>query len=382
MALIVLTKMNIPMLDLKGQYRKIKSEVDSAIQNVLDNTNFINGPEVSAFEKDLAQYTGSKHVIACANGTDALQIAMMALGLKAGDEVIVPAFTYAATAEVVGLLGLVPVLVDVDEKTYNIKIQDIERAITDKCKAIVPVHLFGQGAHMESIMQIAKKYNLFVIEDNAQAIGAKYRFSTGEERHLGTIGDIGCTSFFPTKNLGCYGDGGAIFTQDYSLAEKIRMVTDHGQKVKYYHDIIGCNSRLDTIQAAILGIKLKHLDEYSAARHRAASFYRDKLKSIDGLVLPHEVEYSQHVYHQFTIRVKERRDQLRAFLAERGVSSMIYYPMSLNNQRAFSQISRCPVPLTASEMLAGEVLSLPMHTELSEETQTVICNTVIEFYKQ
>jgi len=374
--------MAIPMLDLKGQYRKIKVEIDSAIQQVLNSTNFINGKEVAEFEKNLANYLNSKYVIACANGTDALQIAMMALELKPGDEVIVPAFTYAATAEVVGLLGLVPVLVDVDLNTFNIKIEDIEPSITKKTKAIVPVHLFGQCSDMERIMEIASRYNLYVVEDNAQALGAKYRYSNGKEIHAGIIGHIGCSSFFPTKNLGCYGDGGALFTQDKELAGRIRMVTDHGQKVKYYHDIIGCNSRLDTIQAAVLNIKLKHLSEYSAARYSFAQRYKELLKSVEGIVVPEEAKNTTHVYHQFTLQVKDRRAELKQYLADNGIPSMIYYPMSLNNQRAFERISKIRVQLSNSEYLANHVLSLPMHTELKDEDQVTICKAISDFYKR
>lgn len=372
--------MTIPMLDLKGQYKKIKSEVDSSIQQVIDSGIFINGKEVSDFEKNLSEFLSSKYVVACANGTDALQIAMMALELKPGDEVIVPSFTYAATAEVVGLLGLVPVLVDVDPRSFNIKVEDIERSITSKTKAIVPVHLFGQISDMERIMEIAGKHGLYVIEDNAQALGAVYTYSDGSKKYAGTIGHIGCTSFFPTKNLGCYGDGGALFTQDKALAEKIRMVTDHGQKVKYYHDIIGCNSRLDTIQAAVLNIKLRHLNEYSAARYKAAQKYKELLADMDEIILPLESELSTHVYHQFTIRVSKGRDELKQYLFDKGIASMIYYPLALNHQKAFSSISKIKVSLENAERVAGEVLSLPMHTELNESDQVVICNAIREFF--
>ena len=374
--------MNIPMLDLKGQYKRIKNEIDTAIHNVLDNTNFINGPDVHRFESNLAKYLDSRYVIACANGTDALQIAMMALKLQPGDEVIVPSFTYAATAEVVGLLGLVPVLVDVDKFSFNLKVEDIENAISERTKAIVPVHLFGQAADMERIMEIASRYNLYVIEDNAQALGAKYTFSDGTVKHLGTIGHIGCTSFFPTKNLGCYGDGGAIFTQDPALAERVRMVTDHGQRVKYYHDIIGCNSRLDTLQAAVLDIKLKYLDEYSASRYGAAQIYKELLEGINEITLPQEMTYSTHVYHQFTIQVSEKREELREYLASKGISSMIYYPMSLNNQKAFSSITRVGTSLKNSEMLASTVVSLPMHTELTPQVQKIICEEIKFFFSE
>jgi len=372
--------MTIPMLDLKGQYKKIKSEVDSSIQQVIDSGIFINGKEVSDFEKNLSEFLSSKYVVACANGTDALQIAMMALELKPGDEVIVPSFTYAATAEVVGLLGLVPVLVDVDPRSFNIKVEDIEKSITPKTKAIVPVHLFGQISDMEKIMEIAGKHGLYVVEDNAQALGAIYTYSDGTKKYAGTIGHIGCTSFFPTKNLGCYGDGGALFTQDKALAEKIRMVTDHGQKVKYYHDIIGCNSRLDTIQAAVLNIKLRHLNEYSAARYKAAQKYRELLDGLDEIILPLESEFSTHVSHQFTIRVSKGRDELKQYLFDKGIASMIYYPLALNHQKAFSSISKIKVSLENAERVAGEVLSLPMHTELGDSEQVVICNAIREFF--
>ena len=375
--------MNIPMLDLKGQYKKIKGEIDSSIQKVIDSAAFINGPEVHSFEHNLADYLGSKYVIGCANGTDALQIAMMALELKPGDEVIVPSFTYAATAEVVGLLGLVPVLVDVDSNSFNISVEQIEASISEKTKAIVPVHLFGQGADMDKIMEIATKHKLFVIEDNAQALGAVYTHSDGRKSHFGTIGHIGCTSFFPTKNLGCYGDGGAIMTQDPKLAERVRMVTDHGQRVKYYHDIIGCNSRLDTIQAAVLNVKLQKLDSYSQSRYDAAQIYKELLGGIEDIVLPAEVSNSTHVYHQFTLQLKKKsRDDLKEFLASKGVSSMVYYPMSLNNQKAFSSISRIGADLTNSEILASSVISLPMHTELTPEIQKTIADAVIEFFEK
>jgi dTDP-4-amino-4,6-dideoxygalactose transaminase len=373
--------MNIPMLDLKGQYKKIKEEVDSSIHKVIDSAAFINGPEVHSFEKNLADYLGAKHVIACANGTDALQIAMMALELKPGDEVIVPSFTYAATAEVVGLLGLVPVLIDVEPDTFNVKTSQIEAAISSKTKAIVPVHLFGQGADMDKVMEIAAKHNLFVIEDNAQAIGAVHTHSDGRKSHYGTIGHIGCTSFFPTKNLGCYGDGGALITNDSSLAERVRMITDHGQKVKYHHDIIGCNSRLDTIQAAILNIKLKNLDSYSESRYKAAQMYKELLNGLSDVILPAEASYSTHVYHQFTIQLpSHNRDELKDFLAAKGIASMVYYPMSLNNQKAFSEISRVEADLTNSELLTSRVISLPMHTELTPEIQRIIAQAVREFF--
>ena len=372
--------MTIPMLDLKGQYNKVKDEIDSAIQQVLDSTNFINGPEVSDFEKRLGEYLHVEHVIACANGTDELQIALMALNLQPGDEVIVPAFTYAATAEVVGLLGLTPVLVDVDKRTFNIKVADIEPSISEKSSAIVPVHLFGQGSDMEEIMSISRRHGLYVVEDNAQALGASYTHDDGRVEKLGTIGDIGTTSFFPTKNLGCYGDGGAMFTRSRRIAEKLKMITDHGQKKKYFHDIIGCNSRLDSIQAAVLSVKLKRLEEYSQRRYELAQIYKELLCGVEEIVLPYEASNSTHVYHQFTIRVKGRRDGLKEWLDKRGIASMIYYPMSLNRQKAFSSISKIRVPLDNSEALASEVLSLPIHTELTVDTQREIATAIKEFF--
>jgi dTDP-4-amino-4,6-dideoxygalactose transaminase len=373
--------MTIPILDLKGQYRKIKEEIDSAILEVLAGTNFINGKEVGAFEKELALFLGSRHVIGCANGTDALQMAMMALELKPGDEVIVPAFTYAATAEVIGLLGLTPVLVDVDPLTFNIKAEDIEASVTEKTKAVVPVHLFGQACDMEKIEKTALKYGLYVIEDNAQALGSVYTYGNGKSVAAGTIGEIGCTSFFPTKNLGCYGDGGAVFTQSDELASRIRMIADHGQKVKYYHDIIGVNSRLDTIQAAVLLIKLKHLKEYSSSRYACAQRYKELLSGVDEIILPYESVSSTHVYHQFTVRTSER-DRLKQYLADKGISSMIYYPMPLSKQKAFSRISKIRVSLAGSEAVASEVLSLPMHTELTEEIQKAVCDAIKEFFSK
>lgn len=371
--------MIIPVLDLKGQYRKIKDEIDSAIMEVVGEANFINGRQVGLFEKELGAMTGSAHVIACANGTDALQVAMMALELAPGDEVIVPAFTYAATAEVVGLLGLTPVLVDVDPLTFNIRAEDIESSVTEKTKAIVPVHLFGQISDMEKVEKSASKHSLHIIEDNAQAIGAVYTYPDGRKKASGTMGTIGCTSFFPTKNLGCYGDGGALFTQDNNLASRIRMITDHGQKTKYLHDIIGVNSRLDTIQAAVLNVKLRYLGEYSAARYRFAQRYKELLAGVEEISLPYEAPFTTHVYHQFTIRTK-RRDELKNFLASKGIASMVYYPLPMNRQNAFIPISKIRVSLAESEKAAAEVLSLPMHTELNDEIQQQVCNAVKEFF--
>lgn len=378
--------MKIQMVDLKGQYMKIKPEVDAAIQNVIDNTAFINGPVVKEFTQNLSNYMGGCHVITCANGTDALQIALMALGLKPGDEVIVPAFTYVASAEVIGLLGLTPVMVDVDYNTFNVTVENIKKGLSDKTKAIIPVHLFGQSCDMEPILAFAKEHNLYVIEDNAQAIGAEYTFSDGHKEKTGTMGTIGCTSFFPSKNLGCYGDGGAIFCKDDELAEKLRMIANHGQKVKYHHSVIGCNSRLDSIQAAILNVKLKHLDEYGQARYAAASYYTEKLMAFDPeekyFITPKELEQSTHVYHQYTLKIKNgKRDTLKQFLADAGIPSMIYYPLPLQEQEAFKPITRAAEDLTISKDIAYSVLSLPVHTEMTQEIQDFITNKVIDYFK-
>lgn len=376
----------IQMVDLKGQYLKIKDEVDAGIQNVIDNTAFINGPIVKEFAENLSQYMGGCYVTPCANGTDALQIALMALELKPGDEVIVPAFTYVASAEVIGLLGLTPVMVDVDYETFNVTVDNIKKALSPKTKAIIPVHLFGQSCDMEPILAFAKKHNLYVIEDNAQAIGAEYTFSDGHKAKTGTMGTIGCTSFFPSKNLGCYGDGGAIFTKDEKLAERIHMIANHGQKVKYHHSVIGCNSRLDSIQAAILNVKLKHLDEYGKARYEAASYYTKQLKAFDPeekfFITPKELTNSTHVYHQYTLKIKNnKRDELKAYLAEQGIPSMIYYPLPLQEQEAFKPITRAAESLEKSKECAYSVLSLPIHTEMIKEIQDMVLDAIISFYK-
>lgn len=369
----------LPMVDLKTQYLKIKDEIDAGFKEVLDNTAFINGPAVKTFQASLEQYLGVKHVIPCANGTDALQIAMMALGLKPGDEVIVPAFTYVATAEVIGLLGLTPVMTDVDPETFNITPELIEKAITPKTKAIVPVHLFGQCADMEGIMALAAKHNLYVIEDNAQAIGADYHSDTIRGKS-GTLGHIGCTSFFPSKNLGCYGDGGALMTNDDQLAENIRMIANHGQSKQYYHDTLGVNSRLDTLQAVVLNAKLKHLDDYNAARARAAAQYNHTFSQIPQLSIPGRNPESTHVYHQYTLRLntpnpRETRDALRNVLNEQGIPMMIYYPVPLYEQKAFAQFwNGTKLPVT--ESLCASVFSLPMHSELDESTTQKIADAV------
>lgn len=373
--------MAVKMLDLKGQYEKIKVEIDYAISTVLEETAFIQGPQVKSFESNLAAYLGVSNVISCANGTDALQIALMALDLKPGDEVIVPAFTYIATAEVIALLGLTPVPVDVLRGSFNIDPNSLKRAISSRSKAIVPVHLFGQSAPMDEIMEIAREHSLFVIEDNAQALGAKYFMKNGETKSCGTIGDIGCTSFFPSKNLGCFGDGGAIMTNDPAIAQKLRMIANHGQKVKYYHDIVGCNSRLDTIQAAVLDVKLKHLDSYAQARYNAAIYYNDLLKGVGDLELPMLMPYSTHVFHQYTL-CTSKRDELKMFLEAAGIPSMVYYPLPLHRQKAFEKSAQIRVPLDVSESLSERVISLPIHTEITLEQQQMVSEKIIEFFKK
>lgn len=374
--------MEIQMVDLKGQYYKIKDEINSGILNCIENAAFINGPAVKEFQLDFEKYLNVKHVIPCANGTDALQIAMMALDLKPGDEVICPAFTYVATAEVIGLLGLIPVMVDVDPDTFNIDVVHLEKHLTPKTKAIVPVHLYGQGADMEKVMEFARKNNLYVIEDNAQAIGSNYTFRNGEEKKTGTIGHIGCTSFFPSKNLGCYGDGGALMTNDDELASKIRMIANHGQEKKYYHKVLGCNSRLDTIQAEVLRVKLKNLDEYSEARNRMAQYYDENLLGIDGLEIPKRAANSSHVFHQYTLKVKNsKRDDLQQFLAEKNIPSMIYYPLPLYKQEAFESYVPKDFSLPITEQLCQEVISLPIHTEFNEVICQYIVSEIISFFK-
>lgn len=370
------------MVDLKGQYEKIKREIDRAIINTVASTAYINGAAVGEFQKNLENYLRVKNVVPCANGTDALQIALMALGLKEGDEVIVPSFTFIATAEVVALLKLKPVMVDVDADTFNVTAETIERAITPRTRAIVPVHMFGQSCDMEAIMRVADKHNLFVVEDNAQAIGSDYHFSDGTIKKAGTIGHIGTTSFFPSKNLGCYGDGGAIFTDDDALAEKMRMIANHGQNERYYHAVVGVNSRLDTIQAAVLDIKLKHLDEYAAARRAVAAFYDDAFAGIEELKTPARAENSTHVFHQYTLQVNNgRREQLQKHLADAGVPSMIYYPVPLYRQKAFQDSVAADFNLPTTEKLCGSVLSLPIHTEMSEELLDFISEPVKRFFE-
>lgn len=369
------------MVDLFGQYTKIKLEIDQAIQGVIDSSSFIKGKDVLEFESNLSKFLDIKHVISCANGTDALQIALMALELTQGDEIIVPAFTYAATAEVIALLGLTPIMVDVDQDDFSMNIASLESAITARTKVIIPVHLFGQSSDMEPIMTLAKKHNLFVIEDNAQSLGASYTFSDDTTQKTGTIGHIGCTSFFPTKNLGCFGDGGAIFTDDSQLAEKIRMIANHGQKIKYHHSVVGCNSRLDTIQAALLNVKLRYLSTHLQARKEAAVYYDQHLGNVSGILLPTQKSYAVHTYNQYTIVVQNNdRDKLQSYLKEKGIPTMIYYPLPLYKQDAFSCYVREGFHLSNTEWLCGAVLSLPIHTEMKKETQQFIVDSIKQFY--
>ena len=372
---------NIQMVDLQGQYQKIKTEVNAAIQQVLDTSSYINGPLVQDFQQNLEEYMGVKHVIPCANGTDALQIAMMALGLQPGDEVITADFTFAATVEVVGLLGLTPVLVDVDEDSMNISVEAIKKAITPKTKAIVPVHLFGRAANMTEIMQIAKEYQLFVIEDNAQAIGANYTFADGSKKRLGTIGDVGTTSFFPSKNLGCYGDGGAIFTNNDDLAHTIRGIVNHGMYKRYYHDVVGVNSRLDSVQAGVLNVKLAHLDAYNKARRMAADAYNNAFADCEYIVTPKfDTQGDDHVFHQYVLRITNgKRDELLAHLQANNIACAIYYPIPLHLQKAYADERYQEKDFIVTNRLCEEVLALPMHTELDSETINYITQTVLDF---
>jgi dTDP-4-amino-4,6-dideoxygalactose transaminase len=378
----------IQMVDLKGQYTGIKDVVNESIQEVLETTAFVNGPKVHQFQKNLEDYLGVKHVIPCANGTDALQIAMMGLGLKPGDEVITADFTFAATVEVIALLNLTPVLVDVDAETFNIDVDAIKKAITPKTKAIVPVHLFGQCANMEAIMAIAKEHNLYVIEDNAQGIGAKYKYSNGDEVMSGTIGHVASTSFFPSKNLGCYGDGGAIFTNDDDLAHIIRGIVNHGMYIRYHHDVVGVNSRLDSIQAAVLDAKLPHLDSYNKARRRAAVKYNAAFANHTNIITPKKVNNCEgicdtcncHVFHQYTLKIKGKdRDALVKHLNEQGIPCGVYYPIPLHKQKAYLDTRYKEEDFKVTNQLVKEVISLPMHTELDDEQIDFITKTIINF---
>lgn len=374
------TQRKMPMVDLIGQYTKISKEIDKAIHDVVVSSAYINGPDVKEFAKELENYLGAKHVIPCANGTDALQIAMMALDFKPGDEIITASFTYVATAEVIALLQLKPVLVDVDPETFTIDCDAIERAITPKTVAIVPVHLFGQCANMERVMEIARKHKLHVIEDTAQAIGAEYTMKDGSVKKAGTIGTIGTTSFFPSKNLGCMGDGGAIFTQDDALAQRIRMIANHGQSVQYHHDEIGVNSRLDTMQAAILRVKLRHLNEYCSARQAAAAFYDKAFANHPKVKTPARMQGSTHVFHQYTLVLNGvSRAALREHLEKKGIPSMIYYPIPLHMQKAYTDSRYKQGDFPVTEQLCANVISLPMHTEMTTSDLEYISSSVLEF---
>jgi dTDP-4-amino-4,6-dideoxygalactose transaminase len=370
----------IQMVDLKQQYLKIKADIDNALLDVLDSSIFIGGKQVTDFAGGLSKYLGVKNVIPCANGTDALQIAMMALGLKPGDEVITPSFTYIATTEVIALLKLKPVFVDVNKRTFCIDPAEIKKAITSNTRAIIPVHLYGHTANMEEVMTIAKEHNLFVIEDTAQAIGGDYIYTDGRKKKSGTIGHIGTTSFFPSKNLGCYGDGGAMFTNDDGLAEKLKMIANHGQKIRYYHEMVGCNSRLDAMQAAILNVKLPLLDEYISARKKVADDYDNAFASHPKITTPFRAQYSHHVFHQYTLILNDIiRDELKVFLEKNGIPSMIYYPVPAHRQKMFEAFGGTDYELPITDWLTQRVISLPIHTEMEEEQQLYIINKVLEF---
>ncbi|MFT3737282.1 MAG: DegT/DnrJ/EryC1/StrS family aminotransferase [Breznakibacter sp.] len=373
--------MNIQMVDLHGQYARLRIEIDEAMANVINHTQFINGPETKEFAALLETYLNVAHVLPCGNGTDALQLALMALGLKEGDEVITPTFTFGATVEVVALLGLKPVFVDADPQTFNIDVSKIKEAITSRTKAIIPVHLFGQGADMDGIMKVASLYNLFVVEDAAQCLGADYEFGDGTVKKLGTIGHVGCTSFFPSKNLGCFGDGGACFSNDALLAQTIKYIANHGSDKKYHHRRIGINSRLDTIQAAVLMAKLPHLDEFNHRRQQVAEWYDAGLSSIDEIDIPYRLGKGNHIFHQYTIKVKNgRRQQLADYLKQHGVPSMVYYPVPMHRQEAFRKYVSADDRFPVAEQLADEVLSLPMHTELTYEQSIRTTGLIRQFF--
>jgi UDP-2-acetamido-2-deoxy-ribo-hexuluronate aminotransferase len=373
----------LQMVDLKRQYLRIKNEVDAAIQEVIDTTAFINGPQVQQFAREMEAYLGVKHVIPCANGTDALQIALMAMNLQPGDEVITPSFTYVATVEVVALLKLQPVFVDVDKDSFTMSAESLRAAITSKTKAIIPVHLYGQCANMEAIMAVANEHGIPVIEDNAQAIGGSYTYADGTVKKTGTMGKVGTTSFFPSKNLGCYGDGGAIFTNDSDLAEKMAMIANHGQKVRYYHEMVGCNSRLDSMQAAVLRIKLRNLDDYCNRRRKVADYYDAAFASHPGIITPARFGYSHHVYHQYTLQLEGAdRDAVHTALAERKIPSMIYYPVPCHKQNMFKALGGADFNLPATDYLQDRVISLPIHTELTEEELSFITTNFLEVVSQ
>ncbi|WP_343530410.1 DegT/DnrJ/EryC1/StrS family aminotransferase [Pedobacter sp.] len=371
----------IQMVDLKSQYSRIKSEIDEALLAAVEQTAYINGPQVKQFAEALKEFNNVKAAITCANGTDALQIAMMALDFKPGDEVIVPAFTYIATVEVIALLGLIPKFIDVKEDTFELDHTQLEALITDKTVGIIPVHLFGQCSNMEAILAIAKKHNIAVIEDTAQAMGAKYFFKDGNEAFAGTIGNVGTTSFFPSKNLGCFGDGGALLTQNEALGERINMIANHGQREKYYHETIGVNSRLDTLQAAILSVKLKYLNDYSEARQQVAQRYDERLREINGLTIPVRASYSTHVFNQYTCRIaNNKRDELQADLKTKGIPTMVYYPVPVHLQEAYLVYGYKKGDFPIAERLCEEVISFPIHTEMKEEVQNYIIENIINFF--
>jgi UDP-2-acetamido-2-deoxy-ribo-hexuluronate aminotransferase len=371
---------SIQMVDLQQQYQKIKEEVDAAVLNVLENSAFINGPQVQRFARDLAAYNGVNHVVPCANGTDALQIALMALGLHPGDEVITPSFTFIATTEVIALLRLKPVFVDVDPKTFCLDPEALQKAISPKTKAVVPVHLYGQAANMEAILKVAEAHRLFVVEDNAQAIGCDYHFADGSSKKTGAIGTVSGTSFFPSKTLGCYGDGGAIMTNDDVLAHELRLVANHGQSRQYHYEKVGCNSRLDTIQAAVLEIKLKYLDKYIASRRAVADYYDAALAGQQGITTPYRAPYCSHVFHQYTLLLEGvSRDGLIEYLAQKGIPSKVYYPMPTHRQKMFAALGVKPINLPVTDWLTERVISLPIHTEMDEEQLQFITTSILEY---
>lgn len=375
-----MTKSNIQMVDLISQYKKIKPELDQRLETIFESAQFINGPDVLKFRQNFSKYLNVPYVVPCANGTDALQLALMALELQPGDEVIIPAFTYIATIEIISLLKLKPVVVDVDPETFNIDPQLIEQVISPRTKAVIPVHLFGQCCDMDALINISNKYGISIVEDNAQSIGARCIIK-GERQMSGTIGDIGCTSFFPSKNLGCYGDGGALITQNEELNKKLTYLVNHGQSKKYYHDHVGVNSRLDSIQAAVLDIKLKYLNDYILRRQEVAETYNKAFSSIEEIITPYKAEYTEHVYHQYTLKIKnDQRDALKSYLSEHAIPSMIYYPMPVYQQKAYSSYFK-NVSLSNTEELCASVLSLPIHTEMDKSTQSYIIDKVLEFYR-
>ncbi len=372
----------IVMVDLPGQYRKIKREIDSAMNKVIETGAFINGPEVKSFRENLRSYLNTAHAITCANGTDALQIALMALDLKKGDEIITTPFTFIATVEAIALLGLKPVFADACPRCFNIDAKAVEKVVTPKTKVILPVHLYGQCANMDAIMEIANRHHLYVVEDAAQSLGSEYTFDNGLVKKAGNIGHIGCTSFFPSKNLGCFGDGGALVTNNPDLAEKMQAITHHGSRVKYYHDMVGVNSRLDTLQAAILDVKLRYLDRFNQARIEAADYYDEALSGIDGLILPKRMSQSTHIFHTYTIKTAARnRDRLKDYLAGRGIPTMIYYPLPMHLQKGYSGYGYREGDFPVAEELCSTVLSLPMHTELKTDQLGHICTAVHDFFK-